>query len=203
MILSREAPRYRWCGLAAAALLLLGLSGCGVNNVPRLDEQVKAAWSQVLNQYQRRSDLIPNLVETVRGYAKQEQATLTAVVEARAKATQMLLPPDILSNPDAFKQFQANQATLGGALSRLLVVTEQYPQLKADQGFLALQSQLEGTENRISVARRDYIQAVQAYNTELRTIPGRWIASFLYPDAKVKETFTISESAQEAPKVKF
>jgi LemA protein len=203
MILSRKAPRYRWCGLAAAALLLLGLSGCGVNNVPRLDEQVKAAWSQVLNQYQRRSDLIPNLVETVRGYAKQEQATLTAVVEARAKATQTNLPPDILSNPDAFKQFQANQANLGGALSRLLVVTEQYPQLKADQGFLSLQSQLEGTENRISVARRDYIQAVQAYNTELRTIPGRWIASFLYPDAKVKETFTISESAQEAPKVKF
>jgi LemA protein len=203
MILSRKAPRYRWCGLAAAALLLLGLSGCGVNNVPRLDEQVKAAWSQVLNQYQRRSDLIPNLVETVRGYAKQEQATLTAVVEARAKATQTNLPPDILSNPDAFKQFQTNQANLGGALSRLLVVTEQYPQLKADQGFLSLQSQLEGTENRISVARRDYIQAVQAYNTELRTIPGRWIASFLYPDAKVKETFTISESAQEAPKVKF
>jgi LemA protein len=203
MIVSRKAPRYRWCGLAAAALLLLGLSGCGVNNVPRLDEQVKAAWSQVLNQYQRRSDLIPNLVETVRGYAKQEQATLTAVVEARAKATQTTLPPDILSNPDAFKQFQANQANLGGALSRLLVVTEQYPQLKADQGFLALQSQLEGTENRISVARRDYIQAVQAYNTELRTIPGRWIAGFLYPDAKVKETFTISESAQEAPKVKF
>jgi LemA protein len=203
MIVSRKAPRYRWCGLAAAALLLLGLSGCGVNNVPRLDEQVKAAWSQVLNQYQRRSDLIPNLVETVRGYAKQEQATLTAVVEARAKATQTNLPPDILSNPDAFKQFQANQANLGGALSRLLVVTEQYPQLKADQGFLSLQSQLEGTENRISVARRDYIQAVQAYNTELRTIPGRWIAGFLYPDAKVKETFTISESAQEAPKVKF
>jgi LemA protein len=203
MIVSRTAPRYRWCGLAAAALLLLGLSGCGVNNVPRLDEQVKAAWSQVLNQYQRRSDLIPNLVETVRGYAKQEQATLTAVVEARAKATQTTLPPDILSNPDAFKQFQANQANLGGALSRLLVVTEQYPQLKSDQGFLSLQSQLEGTENRISIARRDYIQAVQAYNTELRTIPGRWIAGFLYPDAKVKETFTISESAQEAPKVKF
>jgi LemA protein len=186
-----------------AALVLIGLSGCGVNDVPRLDEEAKAAWSQVLNQYQRRADLIPNLVETVRGYAKQEQATLTAVVEARAKATQMQLPPDLLSNPEAFKKFQENQANLGSALGRLLVVTEQYPQLKSDQGFLALQSQLEGTENRIAVARRDYIAAVQRYNTVLRTIPGRWIAAFLYPDAKVKETFTIAESAQEAPKVKF
>jgi LemA protein len=184
--------------------LLLGLAGCGkVNEIPTLDEAVKAAWSQVLNQYQRRSDLVPNLVETVRGYAKQEQDTLKAVVEARAKATQMQMPPDLLTNPEAFKRFQENQGALTTALSRLLVVTENYPDLKSNQNFLALQSQLEGTENRIAVARRDYIDAVQRYNTVLRTIPGRWIAAFLYPDAKVKETFTISEQAQEAPKVKF
>jgi LemA protein len=184
-------------------LFAAGLSGCGVNDVPKLDEQVKAAWSQVLNQYQRRTDLIPNLVETVKGYAKQEQDTLVEVTEARAKATQMQVPADITSNPEAFHQFEQNQKELGGALSRLLAVSERYPDLKSDQNFLALQSQLEGTENRIAVARRDYIQAVQAYNTNLRTIPGRWIAGMLYPDAKVKENFTISEEAQEAPKVKF
>jgi LemA protein len=157
----------------------------------------------VLNQYQRRTDLIPNLVETVRGYAQQERETLTAVTEARAKATQMQIPSDILTNPEAFKRFQENQAQLSGALARLLAVSERYPDLKSNQNFLALQSQLEGTENRIAVARRDYIGAVQKYNTTLRTIPGRWIAAILYPDAKVKETFTISEQAQEAPKVKF
>jgi LemA protein len=184
--------------------LLLALVACGkVNEIPTLDEATKAAWSQVLNQYQRRSDLVPNLVETVRGYAKQEQDTLKAVVEARAKATQMQMPPDLLTNPEAFKRFQENQGALTAALSRLLVVTENYPDLKSNQNFLALQSQLEGTENRIAVARRDYIDAVQRYNTVLRTIPGRWIAAFMYPDAKVKETFTISEQAQEAPKVKF
>jgi len=179
------------------------LAGCGVNEVPRLDEEVKASWSQVLNLYQRRADLIPNLVETVKGYAQHEQATLTAVTEARARATQMQIPPDILENPEAFRRFQENQAALSSALARLLAVSERYPDLKANQNFLALQSQLEGTENRIAVARRDYIEAVQRYNTELRTIPGRWIAALLYPDAKVKETFTIAESAQEAPRVKF
>jgi len=137
--------------------------------MPTLDEQVKAAWSEVLNQYQRRADLIPNLVETVKGYAKQEQQVLTQVVEARAKATQMQLPPDILSNPEKFHEFEQNQGALTGALGRLLVVAEKYPDLKSNQNFLALQSQLEGTENRIAVARRDYIIAVQAYNTELRT----------------------------------
>jgi LemA protein len=185
------------------SLLAVGLSACGVNNVPRYDEEAKAAWSEVLNQYQRRSDLVPNLVETVKGYANQERQTLTAVVEARAKATQMQLPADILTNPQAFKQFQDNQAALTGALARLMVVVEQYPDLKSNQNFLELQSQLEGTENRIAVARRDYILAVQKYNTELRTIPGRWIAAILYPDAKVKETFSISEEARTAPKVKF
>ena len=189
--------------LSILVFVLLGLSACGVNKLPTLDEQVKAAWSEVLNQYQRRSDLIPNLVETVRGYAKQEQATFTAVIEARAKATQMTIPADILSNPTAFHQLEQNQAALGGALGRLLVVSERYPELKSNQNFLALQSQLEGTENRIAIARRDYISAVQTYNTELRTIPGRWVASLLYPDLKVRETFNISEQAKEAPKVTF
>ena len=196
--------RRAWVGrLAAVLLAVLGLTACDVNAVPRLDEQAKAAWSQVLNQYQRRADLVPNLVETVAGYARQERETLQAVTEARAKATQTTLPADILNNPEAFRRFQENQSALTGALSRLLAVSERYPDLKANQNFLALQSQLEGTENRISVARRDYIQVVQAYNTELRTIPGRWVAAFLYPDAKVMETFTIADSAMEAPKVKF
>jgi LemA protein len=193
----------RLTAFAAFVIMAIGLSACGVNNIPRLDEQTKAAWSQVLNQYQRRTDLVPNLVSTVQGYAQQERQVLTEVVEARAKATQTQLPPDILTNPEAFKRFQDNQAALTGSLSRLLAVVENYPDLKSNQNFLALQSQLEGTENRIAIARRDYIQTVQAYNTELRTIPGRWVAAILYPDAKVKETFTISADAQEAPRVKF
>jgi LemA protein len=194
----RLIPRF-----PAICLLLLGLAACDVNAVPRQDEAVKAAWSQVLNQYQRRSDLIPNLVETVKGYTRQEQQVLVGVTEARAKATQMQLPADILTNPEAFRQFEQNQAALQGALGRLLAVSESYPALKSDQNFLALQSQLEGTENRIAVARRDYIETVQTYNTTLRTIPSRWVAAVLYPDAKVKETFTISEQAQQAPQVKF
>lgn len=197
--------RLRGFLISAALLLAIGASsGCGgINRLPTLDEQVKAAWSEVLNQYQRRADLIPNLVETVKGYAHQEQQVLTEVTEARAKATQMQLPPDVLSNPQAFHQFEQNQAALGGALGRLLAVSEKYPDLKSNQNFLALQSQLEGTENRIAVARRDYILAVQDYNTYLRTYPGKWIASWLYPDMKVRETFTISEQAQQVPQVKF
>jgi LemA protein len=187
----------------AVLVTAVALAGCGVNEVPKLDEQVKAAWSQVQNQYQRRADLVPNLVETVKGYATQERETLTAVIEARAKATSVQLPADITQNPEAFKQYQAAQAGLTGALGRLLVVAEQYPNLKSDQAFLSLQSQLEGTENRISVARRDYIEAVQRYNTQLRTIPGRWVAAVMYPDAKVKETFSAAEDAQKAPAVKF
>ena len=181
----------------------VGLSACGYNNIPRLDEQVKAAWSEVLNQYKRRADLVPNLVETVKGFAAQEKTVLTEVTKARASASQMKIPDDILTNPQAFQQFQANQSALSGALGRLLVTVEKYPDLKSNQNFLTLQSQLEGTENRIAVARRDYIQAVQAYNTELRTIPGRWWAALLYPDAKVKETFTITAAEQQTPKVKF
>ena len=202
MSISMRLPLLR---PAMLLVMLLSLAGCDVNAVPRQDEEVKAAWSQVLNQYQRRADLIPNLVETVKGYARQEQQVLTAVTEARAKATQaqVQLPPDILSNPEAFHQFEQNQAALTGALGRLLVVSERYPELKSDQNFLALQSQLEGTENRIAVARRDYIDAVQRYNTTLRTIPSRWVAAWLYPDAKVRETFTISEQAQQVPQVKF
>jgi len=200
MSLKHPVPLAR---LAALGLVLLGVAGCGINKIPTLDEQVKAAWSEVLNQYQRRTDLIPNLVETVKGYAHQEQQVLTQVVEARAKATQMQLPADILSNPQAFHQFEQNQTALGGALGRLLVVSENYPALKSDQNFLALQSQLEGTENRIAVARRDYIIAVQNYNTELRTIPARWTAAWIYPNLKVRETFTISEQAEQVPQVKF
>ena len=189
--------------MAVLCFVGLAVAGCGINTVPTQDEQVKAAWSQVQNEYQRRADLVPNLVATVKGYAAHEQNTFTAVTEARAKATQMVLPPDILTNPQAFHQFEQNQAQLSGALGRLLAVSESYPQLKADQNFLVLQAQLEGTENRIAVARRDYIQAVQAYNTTLRTIPSRWIAAIFYPDAKPRMTFTTSEQNQQAPKVAF
>ncbi|HWA92340.1 MAG TPA: LemA family protein [Rhizomicrobium sp.] len=193
-------------GLALAfAGILVGVAGCGINDVPTQDEQVKAAWSQVLNEYKRRSDLIPNLVETVKGYARQEQSVLVGVTEARSKATQQTvnLPPDVLSNPQAFHQFEQTQAQLGSAIGRLLSVSEKYPDLKSNENFLALQSQLEGTENRITVARRDYIDAVQRYNTTLRTIPSRWVAAIFYPDAKVRETFSISEREQQTPQVKF
>ncbi len=189
--------------LAVAGALLLLLAGCGINNVPTYDEQVKAAWSQVLNQYQRRADLVPNLVATVKGYATQEEKVLTEVTEARSRVSQMQVPANITTDPKAFQAFQQNQAALTGALSRLMVVVERYPDLKSNQNFLTLQSQLEGTENRIAVARRDYIQAVQRYNTELRTIPGRWWAAMLYPDAKVKQNFTIDKEAEKVPQVKF
>ena len=189
----------------AVCLLLVGaaLAGCGINTIPTLQEQAKASWSEVLNQYQRRADLIPNLVETVKGYAAQESKVLTEVTEARAKATQVQIPPDILTNPDAFQKFQEAQGTLTGALSKLLAITENYPDLKSNQNFLALQSQLEGTENRIAVARRDYIAAVQAYNTEIRTIPGRWWRAVLYPDAQPMQNFTVAEETTKVPEVKF
>ena len=189
----------------AVCLLCVGaaLAGCGINTIPTLQEQAKASWSEVLNQYQRRADLIPNLVETVKGYAAQESKVLTEVTEARAKATQVQIPPDILTNPDAFQKFQEAQGTLTGALSKLLAITENYPDLKSNQNFLALQSQLEGTENRIAVARRDYIAAVQAYNTEIRTIPGRWWRAVLYPDAQPMQNFTVAEETTKVPEVKF
>jgi len=188
---------------SAMAVLMLAIAGCGINNIPRYDQQVQAAWAQVQNEYQRRADLVPNLVSTVKGYAAHEDKVLTEVTEARARVSQTQIPANILTNPQAFKQFEQNQATLSGALSRLMVVTENYPNLKADQGFLTLQSQLEGTENRIAVARRDYILAVQQYNTELTTIPGRWYRSMFYGDKQVMQSFTAEQGAQTAPQVKF
>jgi LemA protein len=187
----------------ASLCLALGLSGCGINNVPTLEEQAKAAWSDVQNQYQRRADLIPNLVETVKGYAKQEREVLEGVVQARAKATQITVDPSVVTDPEKFRQFQEAQQQLSGALGRLLAITENYPDLKSNQNFLALQSQLEGTENRIAVSRRDYIEKVRAYNTELRTIPGRWIAAIFYPDAKPMETFAATPGSETPPKVNF
>ena len=188
------------------ALLILAtfLSACGINNIPTMDEQVKATWSQVENQYQRRADLIPNLVETVKAFAAQEKDTLTGVVEARAKATSIQVDGNLLDNPQRLQQFEQAQGQLSGALSRLMVVAERYPDLKSNQNFLALQSQLEGTENRISVARRDYIAAVQQFNTEIRTFPGKLWHSFLYGDLTAKEVYkATADNADEAPKVNF
>jgi LemA protein len=203
-MLASTRPRSRiFVRALALAIVGLALAGCGINTIPTLQERAKAAWSEVLNQYQRRADLIPNLVETVKGYAAQESKVLTEVVEARAKATQVTLPPDILTNPDAFKKFQEAQSQLSGALARLLAVVENYPDLKSNQNFLALQSQLEGTENRITIARRDYITAVKDYNTEIRTIPGRWWRAVLYPDAEPMQNFTVAEETTKAPEVKF
>lgn len=184
-------------------VVLVTLLSKGINNVPTYDEDTKGKWSEVLNQYKRRSDLVPNLVETVKGAAKFEQETLTAVINARKQVTEVNVSNDMLSNPEAFKKFEQAQSGLSSALSRLMVVVEKYPDLKANQNYLALQSQLEGTENRIAVARRDYIESVQRYNTELRTFPGRIWAAILYSDMKQKENFSTPESAQETPQVKF
>ena len=184
--------------------MLMPLGGCGINNIPTYDEQVKAAWAQVQNQYQRRADLIPNLVNTVKAYAKQEQDTLTAVTEARSRVGSIQIDESLINDPAKLQQFEQAQQQLSGALSRLMVVVERYPDLKSNQNFLALQSQLEGTENRISVARRDFIQAVEKYNTEIRTFPGRLWHGILYGDLPLRETFTAtSDNAQEAPAVKF
>ena len=189
--------------VAVAALVTLALAGCGVNNVPTLQEQAKASWGEVQNQYQRRADLIPNLVETVKGYAQQEKDVLVGVTEARAKATSVKVDASTLTDPAKFKEYQDAQNNLSGALGRLIATTEAYPDLKSNGNFLALQSQLEGTENRIAVARRDYIGTVRAFNTEVRTIPGRWIAAVLYPDAKPMEEFTSTAGADRPPPVKF
>tara|TARA_R110000822_G_scaffold120828_2_gene254408 strand:- start:16484 stop:17092 length:609 start_codon:yes stop_codon:yes gene_type:complete len=190
--------------LAALLMLTAFLSGCGINNIPTYDEQVKSAWSQVENQYQRRADLIPNLVETVKGFARQEQETLTAVVEARARATSIQISADDLDDPAKMQAFEQAQGQLTGALSRLMAVSERYPDLKSNQNFLALQSQLEGTENRIAVARRDYIASVQQYNTEIRTFPGRFWHSVMYSDMPIRENFeATTEDADQAPAVSF
>ena len=177
-----------------ALLVVAGLGGCGYNDFQKLDEETRGAWSEVLNQYQRRADLVPNLVATVKGEASFEQDTLTQVIEARAKATAMQVTPETLNNPEAFKKFQEVQGQLGSALSRLMVVSEQYPSLKANQAFSDLRVQLEGTENRITVARNRYIKAVQAYNILVRSLPSNLTAMVM--GYKAKEGFTVANEAQ-------
>lgn len=200
--ISMPRPRMLLAFLLLALVLPI-LSGCGYNTIPTEEERAKAAWSEVLNQYQRRADLIPNLVETVKGYASHEKEVLEGVVEARAKATQVTVTPETLSNPDAFKAFQDNQAGLTSALSRLLAVVENYPDLKANQNFLALQAQLEGTENRIAVARRDYIEAVRVYNTTLRTFPSIIWAKLWFTGNQPFQNFTVEEDKIQTPTVNF
>ena len=191
--------------LLATTLLAasLSLTGCGYNDFQRLDEQTTSAWSEVVNQYQRRADLVPNLVDTVKGEAGFEQETLTKVVEARARATSIQLTPEMLNNPEALQKFQAAQGELGSALSRLLVVSENYPQLKANQGFADLRVQLEGTENRITVARNRYIKAVQDYNVLARSFPSNLTAMAL--GYKTKANFTVANEVAitAPPKVDF
>lgn len=199
----RRWPSSRVLSVLALTLLVPLLSACGFNTIPTNEERAKAAWSEVLNQYQRRADLIPNLVETVKGYAAQEKDVLTSVVEARAKATSVQVSPETLTDPNAMKVFQENQAQLTGALSRLLAVVENYPDLKSNQNFLALQSQLEGTENRIAVARRDYIEAVRVYNTALKTMPTMIWAWIWFTGNEPYQTFNIEDSAKQTPQVKF
>src|SRR5579863_6962485 len=185
------------------SLLGLALSGCGYNTIPTLQEQAKAKWADVENNYQRRADLIPNLVATVQGYAKQEKDVLTSVVEARAKATQVHVDVSQLTDPEKLKEFSQAQAQLTGALGHLLAISENYPDLKSSQNFLALQSQLEGTENRIAVARRDYIEAVRAYNTELETFPGVLWAATVFRSKKPMAEFAANDNAQTPPQVNF
>jgi LemA protein len=190
-----ELPLVRRLGLAVlAAAAMLGLPGCGYNEFQTLDEQVTAAWAEVLSQYQRRSDLIPNIVATVKGEANFEQETLTKVIEARAKATAIQATPALVNDPAAFAKFQAAQGELSGALSRLLVVTENYPNLKANAAFQDLRVQLEGTENRITVARNKFINAVQQYNTKVRSVPSNFTAMIF--GYKTKPSFTVANEAQ-------
>jgi len=193
----------RKLGLAGMFAAVLLLSGCGYNTMQSQDEQVKSAWAEVLNQYQRRADLIPNLVNTVKGYAAQEQQVLLGVTEARAKVGSIQATPELLNDPAAFAKFQAAQGQLSSALSRLLVVSENYPQLKSDQNFRDLQAQLEGTENRITVARNRYIQAVQEYNITIRSFPGNLTAMMF--GYKPKQNFTVENEAaiSKPPAVEF
>ena len=194
---------YRFRIVSTVVALGLALSACGYNTIPTLQETAKARWSDVQNQYQRRADLIPNLVATVQGYAAQEKNVLTAVVEARAKATQITVNASDLTDPDKLKAFQDAQAQLTGALGRLLAVSENYPDLKSNANFLALQSQLEGTENRIAVARRDYIDSVRSYNTALRTFPTVIWAKTAFSGEKPMAEFAASEGSEKPPTVKF
>lgn len=189
--------------VAFLAAAVLTLPGCGYNSLQQQDESVKAAWAEVVNQYQRRADLIPNLVNTVKGYAAQEQRVLVEVTEARARATSVQVTPDVLSNPALFQKYQAAQGQLSQALGRLMVVSERYPELKSDQNFRDLQAQLEGTENRITVARNRYIEAVQSYNVTVRSFPANLTAKMF--DFKVKPNFTVANEQQiaTAPTVTF
>jgi LemA protein len=191
--------------LIRAAVLgtVLSLTGCGVNNIPTFEQDAKAKWAEVQNQYKRRADLIPNLLETVKGFSEQERSILIGVTEARSKATSVQIPADIITNPEAMKKFQEAQATLGGALRQLLVASERYPDIKSGENFRMLQSQLEGTENRISIARHDYIDSVRVFNTEITTVPGRWWRSFMYASSKEMATFDIPVEETKAPKIDF
>src|SRR6201996_1708013 len=198
MKISRIFPKF-----LAVLGISLALAGCGVNSIPTKDETVKARWGDVQAAYQRRSDLIPNLVSTVQGYAAQEKSVLTQVTEARAQATHVSIDASTVTDPAAFQKFQQAQDQLSGVLGRLLSITENYPDLKSNQNFLALQSQLEGTENRIEIARRDYNAAVQDYNTELVTVPGSLWAATLYKSYKQATPFQASAAAQAAPVVSF
>lgn len=186
-----------------AMSILLLLSGCGYNTMQTTDEQVKASWAEVLNQYQRRADLVPNLVNVVKAESNFEQETLTQVVEARAKATAIQATPELVNNPEAFAQFQKAQGNLGGALSRLLVVTENYPNLRANQAFRNLQAQLEGTENRITVARKRYIDSVQEYNVTVRTFPNNLTAMVMGYQPKASFTVENEAAISKPPTVDF
>ena len=199
--MSKSFSAFRAVALSVVVGFLV--AGCGYNTIPTLEETAKAKWSDVQNQYQRRSDLIPNLVATVQGYAKQEKDVLTSVVEARAKATSVKLDASQLSDPEKLKQFQDAQNQLTGALGRLIAVSEAYPDLKSNQNFLALQSQLEGTENRIAVARRDYIAAMRDYNLSLKTFPTLLWAKTIFASSKPMADFTASEGSEKPPQVKF
>jgi LemA protein len=195
MLLAHRSTKGRRIGLVLLSFLAaLATSGCGYNDFQSLDESVKAAWSEVLNQYQRRADLVPNIVATVKGEASFEQDTLTKVVEARAKATSIQATPELINDPEAFDKFQKAQGELSGALSRLLVVSEQYPSLRANQAFQDLRVTLEGTENRITVARNRYVQAVQAYNIKVRSVPTNFTAMIF--GYKTKANFTVPNEAQ-------
>ncbi|OQX57956.1 MAG: hypothetical protein B5M52_06345 [Helicobacteraceae bacterium 4484_230] len=193
-----------WILGIVAVLIILGVMAMSYHNkAVSMDEKVSASWSQVLNQYKRRSDLIPNLVGTVKGYASHEKDVLTQVTEARAKVGQMQLSPQMLNDPASFAAFEKNQGALTSALSRLMLVVERYPDLKANQNFLSLQSQLEGTENRISVARRDYIEVVRVFNTMLRRFPAKFFLSVTDGELEPKPTFSIGEAETKTPEVAF
>ena len=187
----------------AVATFAISLAGCGVNTIPTKGEQARAQWAEVQNQYQRRSDLIPNLVNTVQGYANQERSVLVDVAQARASATQVRVDASTLTDPAAFQRYAAAQDQLSGVLGRLMSITENYPQLQSNQNFLALQAQLEGTENRIAIARRDYNESVRSYNTELRTFPGVLWANTMYHNEHAMVPFAASAAAQGAPTVNF